>query len=173
MTGVLQPTPRPTPAVTIRRARPGDARAIARMLSLAFAAYRPLYTNEAYAATVLSEAQVLHRLAEGPVWVAVSANDAPCVATASALATAQGCYVRSMAVLPAARGQGLGWQLLEQVERFAREAGLSRLYLSTTPFLDRAIALYGRYGFRRSAEGPSALFGTPLFTMVKGFSDEA
>ncbi len=31
----------------------------------------------------------------------------------------------------------------------------------------RAIALYERYGFRRTDDGPSALFGTPLFTMVK------
>jgi hypothetical protein len=39
--------------------------------------------------------------------------------------------------------------------------------LSTTPFLDAAIALYERCGFRRTAGGPLELAGTPLFTMEK------
>jgi hypothetical protein len=39
--------------------------------------------------------------------------------------------------------------------------------LSTTPFLAFAIALYERFGFRRSDAGPRELFGTPLFTMTK------
>ena len=58
-------------------------------------------------------------------------------------------------------------RLLEQVEQFAREQDADRLYLRTTPFLERAIRLYERSGFRRSEEGPLTLFGTPLFTMVK------
>ncbi|HEV8659305.1 MAG TPA: hypothetical protein VGS96_11840 [Thermoanaerobaculia bacterium] len=41
------------------------------------------------------------------------------------------------------------------------------LVLSTTPFLDRAIALYERCGFRRTDEPPHDRFGTPLFTMRK------
>ena len=149
----MQPAPRSAAGFTIRRAGPDDAPAIARVLDESFAAYRGRYTEEAYAATVLSEAEVLSRLAEGPVWVVLPGSGASCVATVSALKTD--------------RGQGLGWQLLRRVEHFAKEAGLARLYLSTTPFLDRAIALYEHYGFRRSTEGPSLLFGTPLFTMVK------
>lgn len=39
--------------------------------------------------------------------------------------------------------------------------------LSTTPFLARAIRLYEQSGFQPTTEGPSDLFGTPLFTMVK------
>jgi GNAT superfamily N-acetyltransferase len=72
-----------------------------------------------------------------------------------------------MAVLPEARGHDIGELLLEHVERYAREQGCKRMYLSTTPFLDRAIRLYERWGFRRDDAGPHALYGTPLFTMVK------
>jgi ribosomal protein S18 acetylase RimI-like enzyme len=72
-----------------------------------------------------------------------------------------------MAVSPRARGNRLGELLLEVVESFAAESNLSRLFLSTTPFLDRAIALYRNYGFERTEEGPHELFGTPLFTMEK------
>jgi N-acetylglutamate synthase-like GNAT family acetyltransferase len=89
------------------------------------------------------------------------------VGTVSAVLKGQACYLRSMAILPTARGQRLGARLLEQVERFAKEQGRDRLYLSTTPFLERAIRLYERCGFQRSDEGQLTLFGTPLFTMVK------
>jgi hypothetical protein len=53
------------------------------------------------------------------------------------------------------------------VERLARQHGLSRLFLSTTPFLAEAIRLYEREGFRRTPEGPQTLCGTPLITMEK------
>jgi ribosomal protein S18 acetylase RimI-like enzyme len=72
-----------------------------------------------------------------------------------------------MAVLPRARGKKIGWSLLKAVEHFARRQNCRRMFLSTTPFLHRAIRLYERFGFRRGAEGPHELFGTPLFTMVK------
>jgi ribosomal protein S18 acetylase RimI-like enzyme len=72
-----------------------------------------------------------------------------------------------MAVHPNARGRQIGNLLLEEIERFATAAGFTRLYLSTTPSLDRAIRLYERFGFQRIDEGPNELFGTPLFTMEK------
>jgi GNAT superfamily N-acetyltransferase len=72
-----------------------------------------------------------------------------------------------MAVLPSERGQGFGQLLLQATEDFARQAGCRRLYLSTTPFLHRAIRLYERFGFQRTHEEPHELFETPLFTLVK------
>ena len=116
------PNSSPSLGTRIRRARPEDAEAIAGLLGQAFAAYRPGYTPEAFAATVLSSADVLSRIEEGPVWVTLPPSGQPLLATVSAVATAQGCYIRSMAVLPSARGQGLGWQLLECAEHFALEA---------------------------------------------------
>jgi hypothetical protein len=56
---------------------------------------------------------------------------------------------------------------MQQVESYAAEHGYGRLFLSTTPFLDGAIALYESTGFRRTNEGPHDLYGTPLFTMEK------
>ena len=76
-------------------------------------------------------------------------------------------YIRSMAVLPMARGYGIGRLLLGLLEDFAMTHGHSYLYLSTTPFLTRAIRLYEQLGFCRSGEGPHELYGTPLFTMAK------
>jgi GNAT superfamily N-acetyltransferase len=143
-----------------------DAPAIESVLSAAFSEYEPLYTPAGYAATTPNAERIRERMSEGPCWVA--SHGGAIVGTVAAVARGEGVYVRSMAVLPAARGLGVGRALLGKVERFALGAGASQLYLSTTPFLDRAILLYEHNGFRRTDEGPQELFGTPLFTMVKG-----
>ena len=102
---------------------------------------------------------------EGPAWVAV--QDGRIVGTVAAVPRGEELYVRSMAVLPVARGEGIGEMLLGSVEEFAWAHEHTRLVLSTTPFLERAIARYEKWGFRRCDEGPHELFGTSLFTMVK------
>lgn len=56
---------------------------------------------------------------------------------------------------------------MDSVQDFAAAQECKRLYLSTTPFLTRAIALYERLGFVRTDAGPHDLYGTPLFTMEK------
>lgn len=105
------------------------------------------------------------RAKEGPVWVAL--HDGRIVGTASAISKGDSLYIRGMAVIPIARGKGVGHDLLSHIENFAKANSVSRLFLSTTPFLDRAIRLYERFGFRRTDQGPHELFGTPLFTMEK------
>lgn len=64
-------------------------------------------------------------------------------------------------------GRGIGTALLRHLERFANDAGITRVFLSTTPFLDEAIALYERFGFVRCDHPPHELHGTPLFTVEK------
>ena len=104
-------------------------------------------------------------MAEGPIWVAV--QEEVVLGTVSVVPLGDELYIRGMAVSPEARGLGLGELLLKTVEGFAFAHGHKRLTLSTTPFLLRAIRLYRRFGFQRTADGPHELFGTPLFTMVK------
>ena len=154
-----------TGAISIRVARPADADRIASVLSESFAEYEPLYTPGGYAATTPSGEQIRARWHEGPVWVAACRGAV--VGTVSAVPSGEELYVRSMAVVPAARGRGVGEMLLLRVEEFARERGQRRLTLSTTPFLSRAIRLYERAGFRRGGSAPLDLFGTPLLGMVK------
>jgi GNAT superfamily N-acetyltransferase len=150
---------------TVRLATAADARAIASVLRDAFAPYERQYTAEAFAATVPDSEVIRARLDEGPAWVALD-GDAIVGTVATALKDG-GAYVRSMAIVPHARGRGLAALLLGQVERLARRHGMRRLFLSTTPFLAEAIRLYERHGFRRTLEGPQTLCGTPLFTMEK------
>lgn len=149
----------------IRLATPEDVTAIAMVLHQAFVEYEDSYTPEALAATTPPADLIRQRLADGPSWVAV--QNGVVVGTVSAVLTSGGAYIRSMAIVPTERGQGLGRLLLQTVEAFAHTHEATRLFLSTTPFLARAIRLYEQFGFRQSADGPHDLFGTPLFTMVK------
>ena len=149
----------------IRLATRSDASAIANVILQSFLEYKSSYTDEAFAATTPTSTEVQHRLAEGPVWIAV--RDETVVGTFSGVPDKEALYVRSLAVLPENRGRRTGELLLDQVENYAYENGYRRLILSTTPFLTSAIGLYERFGFRRSSEGPNDRLGTPIFTMVK------
>ena len=162
---------RVSPSIQIRVAVPEDAESIASVLSESFAEFEPAYTPEAFAATTPTLDQLRARWSEGPVWVAVSQS--AIVGTVSAVIKQDSLYVRSMAVLPAARGQHIGYWLLEKAEAYALEHRCRRMFLSTTPFLTRAVKLYEQYGFRRIREGPHTLYGTPLFTMEKIMSSSA
>lgn len=153
------------PRIQVCLAKADDAAAIASVLRESFLEYESSYTPAGFAATTPTSEQLQRRWYEGPVWIAL--RDGTIVGTVSVVLQGAALYVRSMAVLPAARGQRVGELLLDEVERFAAAQGYARLFLSTTPFLARAIRLYENSGFQRSGDGLQDLFGTPLFTMVK------
>ena len=149
----------------IRLATMGDAPSISRVLLQSFIEYKSEYTPDGFAATTPTVEQIKHRLTEGPVWVTLL--EGTVVATVSAVLQGESLYVRGMAALPSASGHRIGELLMDTVQNFAAEQECKRLFLSTTPFLSRAIALYERLGFIRNAAGPHDLFGTPLFTMER------
>lgn len=151
--------------VRIRLAVAEDAPSVASVLRESFEEYERLYTREGFDATTPPCAEVKRRIEEGPVWVALV--DDTVVGTVSVIPKGESLYVRGMGIVPAARGRRIGERLLRSVEDFASGRGFVRLFLSTTPFLHRAIRLYERHGFERTGEGPDNLFGTPLFTMEK------
>ena len=156
------------PSIEIRLATPEDAPQVESVMYASFLEYRIDYTDKGFAVTTPSSFELQSRMIEGPMWIGVQDGDT--VGTVSVVPRGEELYVRGMAVLPAARGLGLGDLLLHEVESFARAHDYKQITLSTTPFLLRAIKLYERWGFRRTNDGPHDLFGTPLFTMVKDLS---
>jgi GNAT superfamily N-acetyltransferase len=110
-----------SPEIQIRLARPQDSAAIVKVLHESFVEHEALYTREGFAATTPDAAQMLARMAEGPVWIAL--HDAEMLGTVAAVAKGSSLYMRGMAVLPAARGSGVGARLLEQVEQWAESKG--------------------------------------------------
>jgi GNAT superfamily N-acetyltransferase len=154
-----------TSNIRIRLARDTDAEAISSLLFDSFVEYRSLYNPDSFTATSIPPDQIASRISEGPVWIAVAGERI--VGTVSVIPKGDSLYLRGMAVLPIVRGRRTGERLLTTVEQFALMGDFRRMLLSTTPFLDRAIRLYERFGFQRTNEGPLDLFGTPLFSMEK------
>ena len=151
--------------VQIRVASPDDSVAIAKVIREAFAEGKSYYTPEAYAVTVPEPDEIRRRFDEGTIWVALKNGEI--VGTVSTVAEGEKLYFRSMAVLPAAQGLGIGHKLLETVENFAIEKGFKSLFLYTTPFLAGAVKLYEENGFERGKDETEGFFGTPWFAMEK------
>jgi GNAT superfamily N-acetyltransferase len=74
--------------------------------------------------------------------------------------------VRLLAVLPAARGQGIGAALLHECLRRARRAGATHLSLHTLDFMTVAMHLYEQMGFVRTPE--TDVHAVPGIT-IKGY----
>jgi GNAT superfamily N-acetyltransferase len=153
------------PNIQIRQAIPDDASSIASVLYQSFVEFKFSYTPEGFAATTPTTHEIENRIIEGPMWVVL--RDRAIVGTVAVVPKGESLYIRGMAILPDVRGQKIGELLLAHIESFASAHGFERLFLSTTPFLSRAIRLYERFGFQRNSDGPHDLFGTPLFTMEK------
>ncbi|MFO1494252.1 MAG: GNAT family N-acetyltransferase [Lysobacterales bacterium] len=75
------------------------------------------------------------------------------------------CELRKMYFLPALRGQGAGWALMQRCLAYARSAGFRQCYLETLTGMDRAARLYEQAGFQRlpAAWGATGHFGCNRF----------
>jgi len=151
----------------LRRATASDAEAVSSLLRRAFQEFEPLYTPEAFVATVQLKSGILRRLEEGPLWVAE--NDCGVMGTVAAVRAADSLMVRGMAVDPRARGQRIGKSLLDLTEDFAGGNGFGRISLYTTAFLESAIRLYQSAGFEFTGEKTNP-DGTELLRMLKVLS---
>jgi GNAT superfamily N-acetyltransferase len=70
--------------------------------------------------------------------------------------------LRILLVTPAARGLGLGSQLVQECLRYARDAGYSTVTLWTNDVLVAARKIYERFGFTLTEEEPHRSFGHSL-----------
>jgi ribosomal protein S18 acetylase RimI-like enzyme len=75
-------------------------------------------------------------------------------------------HLRGMAVRRSWQGRGVAEELLAAAESELRRAGCSRISLSTTRHLGRAIRFYEAHGFRASGR-VSDFFGMELIEYVK------
>ncbi len=71
--------------------------------------------------------------------------------------------VKRLWVAPEARGQGLARRLMEEIEAFARQAGMTHLRLDTNRALTEALALYRKTGWQPTAPFTRAFPATDWF----------
>ncbi len=132
-------------SVEIRRASPGDEEVISSLIFEAFSPFRDQYTPDGFEYTAAGPERVRERFSEGPIWLAYL-NGEP-VGTVSGMPDEGRFYIRSMAIKPLAQRAGIGQQLLDTLQAYAREAGFTKLYLYTTFVLPGAKRLYDKNGF--------------------------
>ncbi len=58
-------------------------------------------------------------------------------------------YIRLLAVVPSARGRGIGQALMQECIRRAHQSGAKVIELHTTDMMQAAMRLYERMGFKR------------------------
>lgn len=58
------------------------------------------------------------------------------------------CELQKMYFLPIARGKGLGTKLISVCLEKAKEFGFENCYLETLPYMEAAVKLYKKYGFK-------------------------
>ena len=143
----------------------GKASLVTDILNAAFLEFKNQYTPSAFRATVIPASEVEERMEKGTVWLAYL-QDKP-VGTVSGKIKGKAFCIQGMGVVPDARGEDVGSELLLVIESFARKMDCAELRLCTTPYLKAAIRLYEKFGFKITNEPPFDLHGTPLFTMKK------
>ena len=77
--------------------------------------------------------------------------------------------IRLLAVIPTARGQGIGQSLVRECVRRARRSGVTALTLHTTDMMKVAMQMYERMGFARM---PALDFSPAPGHLVKGYRIE-
>ncbi len=152
--------------VEIRLATEDDSKAISSLIFEAFSPFRSEYTDGAFEYTTPAADAIRDRFAQGPIWLAEI--DGVPVGTVSGMAEDGRFYIRSMAIDPRAQRGGIGQQLIETLESFAKENGFSKLFLYTTYVLPGARPLYERNGFYVLREtSPEEWFDMGGFEMEK------
>ena len=153
------------PVITIRKAHPQDAAAIADCLESAFAPFRDQYTAGAFADTVLSTTGVLDRMSHMTIHAAIT-GDGDLIGTLASSVFQSDGHLRGMAVRPEWQGHRIGLRLLLEAESHLFAAGCRRITLDTTLPLRRATCFYERNGFAPSGK-VTDFFGMPLHEYVK------
>ena len=142
-----------TVGTDVRRAQAGEAQEIHETLSQAFEPLRPCYTAEAYDVTVPTPDEIRERIDDSATHVLVATRENEIVGTVTIRAETDGeLHLGSMAVKPTLHGRGIGWQLLREIERLARERSCPTISLESFEPLTKAIALYERFGFKRTGK---------------------
>lgn len=148
--------PAPPSAPVIRRARPDELEAVGRLTVAAYVGNGVIAPDAQYL-EFLGDA--VRRDAEAEVWVAVDERGVVGTVTfvepgssLSEVSRDDEAEMRSLAVDPAASGEGIGEALARHTVALARDRGLRAMVLSSSTTMHTAHRIYERLGFTRLPE---------------------
>jgi DNA-binding MarR family transcriptional regulator/GNAT superfamily N-acetyltransferase len=161
ITGTLTESPQPR-GYLLRAPRPGDMGwVVQRNGSLYAAEFGWDDSYEALVARIVADYVDNRDPAAEAAWIAeVDGVQAGCVFCVREDAST--ARLRLLLVEPWARGLGIGARLVEEVLRFARQAGYTRITLWTNDVLASARRIYQRAGFTLDDESEHRSFGQDL-----------
>jgi DNA-binding MarR family transcriptional regulator/GNAT superfamily N-acetyltransferase len=148
--------------VVLRPPGPGDLGWVLQRHGAIYAAeYNWNSEFEAYVARIITDYMTARDPQRSAGWIAeldgVPAGFVCCVPEDEAVAR-----LRLLLVEDWARGLGIGGRLVDEVLRFARQAGYERIVLSTVSVLASARRIYQRAGFTLVSEQPEHSYGHDL-----------
>lgn len=157
--------------IRIRDTRPDDRNAVRALTLAAYEQYAQEMPHwkmyRAYVLATLDEDKVAERIvAEHDDEIVGSVLLSPAGSFEEAGAVNDVPEIRLLAVLPAARGRGVGAALLDECERRARAAGAKELGLHTEDRMAVAQAMYLRRGYQHV---PALDFWPAEGVLVKGY----
>ncbi|MBA3716892.1 MAG: GNAT family N-acetyltransferase [Actinobacteria bacterium] len=140
---------------TVRRAEPGDAQALVTLARIVGTEPEGWLITRSSWRSVADERRYLKALRRH-VGAAVYVAETERGEIAGRLSVSRDPHPASrhvadlgIMVSPGHRRQGIGWALLEQAVRWARETDVSKLELHVFPHNEPAIALYEKFGYVR------------------------
>lgn len=136
--------------IRIREIEPGDNKSLAAIIRSVFHEFDMPRTGTVYADPATDALYELFRVQRSVYWVA---DDEGRVLGGCGIfptrGLPQGCAeLVKFYLLPAARGKGLGRELMDKSIASARAMGYSQVYLESFPALEKAVVLYQKAGFR-------------------------
>jgi GNAT superfamily N-acetyltransferase len=151
-------------AIQIRHAVPADAALLPDIERSAGSLFRTL-ADLAWIADhqIMSAEAHLARIAEGTVWVAQD-EEASLIGFLTAEGAGDELHIWELSVHAGHQGRGVGRQLMEAAEAYARRAGLSALTLTTFRGVPWNEPFYARLGFE-TLEG--AAIGERLSALLR------
>lgn len=153
--------------IEIRKARRNEVQEICEVLSESFEPYRQDYTEEAYKATVVSPSEIENRITDQKIDVLVAIYNDKIVGTASIeMGKKENLHIRSMAVRPDYQRKGIGWRILQEINRLAKKVHCKTITLECFEPLTKAVSLYENFGFRRTGRERD-LYDIKIFEMMR------
>ncbi len=155
--------------LTFRKANTSDINDIHEILYKSFKPYQRFYTDQAFAATVISPEEIKNRIMKSVYDVFIALFDNQIVGTVSLSIKNQDIlYIRSMAVDPDFQRIGIGNFILENITSYYEKRKIKKFILESSKPLNNALNFYEKHGFKKTGLNRD-FFGVEIFEMIKEF----